>query len=56
MERSVELFESQLDVRNAVSTSANLTLLTTLLLNERQLMLIQGQNDRAISSKACSEN
>ena len=39
MERSVELFESQLDVRNAVSTSVNLTLLTNLLLNEKQLLL-----------------
>ena len=51
MDRSIELFESQLDVRNAVSTSVNLTLLTNLLLNEKQLMLFQRQNDRVISSK-----
>ena len=51
MDRSIELFESQLDVRNAVSTSVNLTLLTNLLLNEKQLMLFQRQNDRVVSSK-----
>ena len=46
--KSVELFLSQLDVRNSVSVSTNLTLLTNLLLNEKQMLLFLRQHDRTI--------
>lgn len=48
-EESFRLFQSQLDVRSAVSTSLNLTLLTSLLLSDEQLLLFKNQHARVVN-------